>query len=170
MRSAVWSIVGGAAFVACTAPAPNAKGADSTAATVASAEASTPVPLSWRFKEPTSWDHRVRMVDDAFEGARLAGQGIHGARRFEYIPIDSSLTPQVLVGFWVYDSTAWAKVVAESGPPQGDEIARSPGVVYIVGLPQSNPFTRGSADFAAFEKRSVTLESVKQRFRVVPLQ
>ena len=169
MRAYVFRlVVCGISAVGCTRPAPNDKSADSAGASAALVASTPRAPISWRFEEPASWDERVRMVDDAYERARLATLGIHGARRFEYIPRDSSLMPQVLLGFWVYDSTAWAKEAAEEGPPKGEEIARGPGVVYIAGLPQSNPFAPGSVDFVEFAKRSVTLASVKRSFRAVP--
>ena len=131
-----------------------------------SASASLPA-LSWRLESPKSWDARVRVVDDPEGEARLAAQGIHAATRFEYLPRDTSVVPQTLLGVYVYDSTAWAKLQAEDGPPQGEVVERGPGVVYVVGLPQSNPFGWGSADSVEFEKRTVTLEFVKRAFRVV---
>ena len=73
----------------------------------------------------------------------------------------------MLLGVYVYDSTAWAKVEGEEGPPQGEVVARAPGVVYVVGFPQSNPFGWGQADSVEFEKRTVTMAYVKGAFRVV---
>ncbi|HEX4934544.1 MAG TPA: hypothetical protein VFV33_15245 [Gemmatimonadaceae bacterium] len=129
---------------------------------------SAPVPaLSWRLESPKFWDERVRVVDDPEGEARLAAQGIFAATLFEYLPRDTSVVPQTLLGVYVYDSTAWAKLQGEEGPPQGEVVERGPGVVYVVGLPQSNPFGWGSADSAEFEKRTITLEDVKRAFRVV---
>ena len=157
-----------ATLTACSASSPNSKASDSSAASAAAMVSTSHAPLSWRFEVPSAWDDRVRMVDDPEGALRLSAQGVHGARSFEYIPRDSSAVPQRLLGVWVYDSITWHKVSAEQGPPQGDEIARGPGVVYIAGLPQSNPFTPGSADAVEFDKRTITLDAVKRNFRVVP--
>ncbi|MDP1857358.1 MAG: hypothetical protein Q8K82_01735 [Gemmatimonadaceae bacterium] len=153
---------------ACSTAAPNGKASDSSAVSAAAMVSTPHAPLSWRFDVPSVWDDRVRMVNDPEETDRLAAQGIHGARSFEYVPRDSSEVPQRLLGVWVYDSSAWDKVSAEPGPAQGDEIARGPGVVYIAGLPQSNPFAPGSVDAPEFDKRTITLDAVKRNFRVVP--
>lgn len=123
--------------------------------------------LSWRLESPPSWDDRVRVVDDAEGATRLAEQGIHASTLFEYLPRDTSVVPQALLGVYVYDSTAWARVEAEDGPPQGEVVERGTGVVYVAAFPQSNPFGWGSADSAEFEKRSVTMTYVRRAFRVV---
>jgi hypothetical protein len=145
-------------------------GADSTTATAASpAVDSAPLaPVSWRFEPPASWDDRVRVADDPEGAARLAAQGIRSARLFEYLPRDTSIVAQTLLGIYAYDSTAWARLAAEDGPPQGDLLGYEGGVAYVAGLPQSNPFAPGSADFGEFERRSVTLDFVRRAFRIVP--
>ncbi len=169
MRLIVCSVVMAcAALLACSTSSPNGKASDSSAASAAAMVSTPRAPLSWRFEVPSVWDDRVRMVNDPEEAARLAAQGIHGARSFEYVPRDSSEVPQRLLGVWVYDSSAWDQVSAEQGPALGDEIARGPGVVYIAGLPQSNPFAPGSVDAVEFDKRTMTLDAVKRNFRVVP--
>lgn len=123
--------------------------------------------VSWRFEAPQNWDDRVRIVGDPKGPERLAEQGIHAARLFEYLPHDTTIVPQTLLGVYVYDSTAWARLEAEDGPPQGDVVARGPGVAYVVGFPQSNPFASGTVDSVEFEKRTVTMDYVKQAFRAV---
>lgn len=143
-----------------------AKG-DSLASKAADQHGASMPALSWRLESPASWDDRVRVVDDAEGATRLAEQGIHASTLFEYLPRDTSVVPQALLGVYVYDSTAWAKVEAEDGPPQGEVVERGAGVVYVAAFPQSNPFGWGSADSAEFEKRSVTMEYVKRAFRVV---
>jgi len=125
-------------------------------------------PVSWRFESPASWDERVRVADDPEGTERLAAQGIRSARLFEYLPRDTSVVPQTLLGIYAYDSTAWARLAAEEGPPQGELLAYWGGVAYVAGLPQSNPFAPTSEDFAEFERRSVTLAYVRGAFRVVP--
>lgn len=168
MRSGWWLVAaGGALLAACAGKSEQAGSGDSAAAVVGKA-ADAPLPaLSWRLESPPSWDERVRIVDDPEGVQRLKEQGIHAARLFEYLPRDTSIVPQTLLGVYVYDSTAWAKLEGEEGPPQGEVVTRGPGVVYVVGFPQSNPFAPGSADSVEFDKRGVTMEYVKRAFHVV---
>ena len=142
--------------------------ADSSQAVVASGSNAALGSLSWRFTAPASWDERVRVVEDPEGAERLAQQGIQAARLFEYLPHDTTIVPQTLLGVYVYDSTAWARLEAEEGPPQGDLVTRGPGVAYVVGFPQSNPFAPGTVDSVEFDKRTVTMEFVKKALRVVP--
>jgi hypothetical protein len=167
MERRVWiaALVGGG-LLACGRPAPGG-GADSTAARAAVADSVAMGALSWRFASPPSWDDRVRIVDDPEGLARLKEQGIHSARIFEYLPRDTSIVPQTLLGVWVYDSTSWARLEREDGPPQGELVARGPGVAYVVGFPQSNPFAAGSVDSVEFDRRTVTMDYVKGAFHVV---
>jgi hypothetical protein len=78
------------------------------------------------------------------------GRARPGALVFEYLPSDTTIRPQALLVVAVYDSAAWRSVRAEEGPPPGDSVAARHGRVYVVGLPQSNPFLPGSPDAAVF--------------------
>lgn len=155
-------VVCGAALAACGPATPGERISDS-----AGGEAAPPRPLSWSFEAPPTWDEQVRIVNEPDEAARLATQGIHSARQFEYLPLDTTQPPQPLLGIWVYDSTAWARLGGEQGSPQGEEIERGPGVVYIAGLARTNPFSAGGVDSVEFQRRSITLAEVKRAFRVV---
>lgn len=81
------------------------------------------------------------------------GQALPGAVNIVYIPRDTSIIPQTLVVIAVYDSAAWVKAnaAAAGGPPPGDSVAAGNGRVYMVGMPQSNPFTAGSVDALKFD-------------------
>jgi len=166
-----WLIGGVSAVVLLTvvgcADRQGAAGSDSRAAVPVDAGAAKMNALSWRFESPPSWDDRVRMVDDPEGLARLTEQGIHSAKLFDYLPQDTTIVPQTLLGVYVYDSTAWAQLEAEDGPPQGDLVARGPGVAYVVGFPQSNPFAPGSVDSVEFDRRTVDMSYVKRAFHVV---
>jgi hypothetical protein len=73
----------------------------------------------------------------------------------------------VLLDIAVYDSATWARLSAEPGPPHGDSLASVGGQVVVAGLPQSNPFAEGSADYRTFDSLSVDLARVRQGFRVL---
>lgn len=168
MRSGWWLVAaGGALLAACAGKGEKSGSVDSAAALVKSNIGAPVVALSWRLESPTSWDDRVRIVEDPEGFERLKQQGIHAARLFEYLPRDTSIVPQTLLGVYVYDSTAWAKLEGEEGPRQGEVVTRGPGVVYVVGFPQSNPFAAGSADSVEFDKRAVDMAYVKRAFHVV---
>lgn len=79
---------------------------------------------------------------------------------------DASIRPQTLVVVAVYDSRAWAAVRAEAGPPPGDSVAAARGRVYVVGLPQSNPFAPGSPDAERFDSLALTPAEVTALVRI----
>lgn len=79
------------------------------------------------------------------------GRARPGVLAFSYLPSDSTIRPQVLAVVAVYDSAAWAAVRAEGGPPPGDSVVARAGLVYVVGLPQSNPFPAQSTDALLFD-------------------
>jgi hypothetical protein len=70
--------------------------------------------------------------------------------QYSYLPQDGKTHSEVLVAVAVYDSARWARVKADSGPPPGDSVAAQHGRVYVVALPQSNPFASGTTDSTAF--------------------
>lgn len=106
---------------------------------------------------PSRWTGLTRM--DTLSTAER-GLARPGAINFVYIPRDTAIIPQTLAVLAVYDSASWAKVKAEGGPPPGDSIKSSKGFVYVVGMPQSNPFTPGSIDALKFD--SLTLKPAEK--------
>lgn len=97
---------------------------------------------------PLRWQGHYR-VDSLSTAER--GRARPGALNFLYLPSESTLRPQTLAVVALYDSAAWAAVRAEGGPPPGDSVASRGGTVYVVALPQSNPFAPGTADAITFE-------------------
>lgn len=79
------------------------------------------------------------------------GRARSGSFLFLYQPSDSSLRAQALLVIAVYDSAAWQAVRAEAGPPPGDSVIARGGRVYVLALPQSNPFTPNTHDAILFE-------------------
>jgi hypothetical protein len=165
-RSALVATLVVVACVAC-GERPGKAGSTPADSATTSVAADTLPPVSWRFESPASWDDRVRVVEDPDGRARLAAQGIRSARLFEYLPRDSTIVPQTLLGIYAYDSTAWARLAAAEGPPPGELLLQERGVAYVAGIAQSNPFAPGSDDFREFARRSVSLAQVRDAFRVV---
>lgn len=167
MQRSAWLLVGGAVAVLSTACSARSEREGGDSAKGGAAPIAAPPSLSWALTAPAAWDERVVMVDDPEGIAGLREQGIRSARLFNYVPYDTTIVPQTLLGVYVYDSTAWARVEAEEGPPQGELLRRSPGIAYIVSFPQSNPFADGVRDFNEFARRSVDRAFVDTAFRVV---
>ncbi len=97
---------------------------------------------------PARWTGHYR-VDSLSTGER--GRALPGAFVIEYLPSDTTIRPQALMALAVYDSATWRTVRAEEGPPPGDSVAVHAGRVYVIGLPQSNPFAPGSPDATFFQ-------------------
>lgn len=97
---------------------------------------------------PTRWEGHYR-VDSLSTAER--GRARPGALVFQYLPADTTIRPQALMVLAVYDSAAWRAALAEGGPPPGDSVASNAGRVFVIGLPQSNPFAAGTPDAVVFE-------------------
>jgi hypothetical protein len=86
------------------------------------------------------------------------GLAHRGAIQYLYLPRDTTQRPQALAVVAVYDADAWGQVRTEGGPPPGDSVAGQSGLVFVVGLPQSNPFFPGSVDALRFDSLQLTAD------------
>lgn len=102
---------------------------------------------------PSRWVNRFRM--DTLPTVER-GTALPGALNLVYVPVDSTAIPQTLVVVSVYDSAAWRGVKAVGGPPPGDSVMAHTGRVYVLSLPQSNPFEAGSPDALSFDSLALT--------------
>jgi hypothetical protein len=112
---------------------------------------------SYELKLPARWTGLYR-VDSLSSAER--GSARPGAINVVYLPRDTAVLPQTLIVVAVYDSVAWARVKTEGGPPPGDSILSQAGRVYVLGLPQSNPFLPESVDALKFD--SLALNPVEK--------
>jgi hypothetical protein len=158
-------------LLALTISACKDKGGSSTidstgASTVASVPAPTVKAMDGSFSVvlPARWVgvYRVDTLSTAERGTARPG-----ALNIVYLPKDSSVIPQTLVVVAAYDSAAWSRVKVEGGPPPGDSVFAKDGRVYILGLPQSNPFAPGSVDALKFDSLALT-GAEKSRMITVP--
>ncbi|MEP6781987.1 MAG: hypothetical protein ABJC26_18960 [Gemmatimonadaceae bacterium] len=108
---------------------------------------------SYSVMVPARWLNLYR-VDSLSTAER--GTARPGVLNFVYLPRDTTQLPQTLIVVAVYDSIAWQKVKAAGGPPPGDSVAAGSGRVYVLALPQSNPFSPGSADAVKFDSLALT--------------
>jgi hypothetical protein len=128
-------------------PPPPASGDSATTVTATASRFDAP-DGSYVLELPLRWSGHFR-VDSLSTSERMRARP--GVLVFSYLPSDSTQRPQALAVVAVYDSAAWAAVRAEGGPPPGDSVVARGGRVYVVGLPQSNPFPERSADAVLFE-------------------
>jgi hypothetical protein len=150
-RIPVWRLVTVALLLsACGgSPAPRTRGAVDSGQTGPAPSAVVAGPEgSYSLALPTRWRGHFR-VDSLSTAER--GRALPGALVFQYLPSDTTIRPQALMVLAVYDSAAWRAVLAEGGPPPGDSVAAKNGRVYMIGLPQSNPFPPGSTDATVFQ-------------------
>ena len=108
---------------------------------------------SYNVELPARW-YKLFRVDSLSSAER--GTARPGALNFVYLPKDATQLPQTLMVIAVYDSIAWQKLKAEGGPPPGDSTRSQNGRVFVLSLPQSNPFTAGSADALKFDSLALT--------------
>ena len=118
---------------------------------------------SYELLVPARWTgvYRVDSLSTLEQGTARPG-----ALNLLYLPADSAVRPQTLVVVAVYDSAAWVAVRAEQGPPPGDSVTARAGRVYVVGLPQSNPFAPGSRDAVRFDSLQLRPADVATLVRV----
>jgi hypothetical protein len=112
---------------------------------------------------PARWSGAYR-IDSL--STQEQGMARPGALNLVYLSADSSIRPQTLVVVAVYDSAAWVAVRAELGPPPGDSVVARAGRVYVVALPQSNPFAPGSRDAVRFDSLQLRPAEVAALVRV----
>ncbi|MEP6834015.1 MAG: hypothetical protein ABJB74_11500 [Gemmatimonas sp.] len=138
--------------------------ADSTPVQTASAASEVMSPdQSYKLVFPARWAGVFRT--DTLSTAER-GTARPGALNVVYLPKDTAVIPQTLVVVAVYDSAAWVKVRAEGGPPPGDSVMSKNGRVYMVALPQSNPFTPGSVDALKFDSLALKPADKSSMIRV----
>jgi hypothetical protein len=111
---------------------------------------------------PTRWASRYRV--DSLSTAEQ-GRGLPGSLLIQYLPADTTIRPQALVAVVTYDSASWREVSAEEGPPPGDSVAARNGKVFVIGLPQSNPFPPTSPDAATFDRLTLRPAEVARLIR-----
>ncbi len=124
-----------------------------------------PTPVSeYQVRIPPRWAGLYRL--DTLS-TQERGTALPGAIQYSYLPQNSTQHTETLIAVAVYDSAAWARVRADSGPPPGDSVAQRNDRVYIVALPQSNPFASGTADSTTFQSLELTADEAAH-FVVLP--
>ena len=122
----------------------------------------------FRYTLPASWrGHACHVHELAGADAAAAFYQAEYIADISYFPEDTAFPPQVMVGFLILKRADYDTIMAEEGPPPGDLLAEREGKVYLLGLPQSNPYPPGSKDARNFDQMNQTLEQVKQSFSLL---
>lgn len=71
---------------------------------------------------------------------------------------------QSLFTIMVFGKQEWKKIAAEEGPPIGEVLMEDASQVFVVAMPQSNPFEMTSADGKLFDSMVLSFTEVKKAF------
>lgn len=121
-------------------------------------------PVSgFRFQIPSSWHQSYRIeTPEPATNSPPANEVVE----FQYVPRDSTIRPPILLRIVVFAKRDWASLADSQGPPYGWSLEEREGMVWVGGLPQSNPFAPGSEDANRFETMRLSEQQVEAAFRV----
>ncbi|OAB46209.1 hypothetical protein [Paenibacillus glacialis] len=71
-----------------------------------------------------------------------------------------------LLSFYIIDKNVYAESEKEEGPSIGEYLGEKGDLVYLVGLPQSNPFEVDSEEGKLFDTMHMSFEDVKEAFTI----
>lgn len=128
----------------------------------------TDAAAGFAFRVPPAWnDHWDVAIHEGAEAAQR-GSGASTVVEFTCRPVTAGTRPEILVAIVVMDRARWEAMRKEEGPPPGDLLAERGDRVWLAGLPQSQPFAKGTADAARFEAMQLSLDQVKRGFALLP--
>ena len=118
------------------------------------------------FALPYAWQGGYRI--EARHGADAEGlaPGARHAVTFHYVPLASAVPEQVLLRVLVFGRADWETIEKARGPQAGMEVGERGDVVYVVSVPQGNPFDEGSADRTRYGAMLLSSDQVKQAFTI----
>jgi hypothetical protein len=118
-----------------------------------------------RFDPPSTWPPaRYRVDADSGTGESMSEAAY--SVTLLYTPRDVDLRAEPLCRFLVFTREQWDRVQAEAGPPLGTTIESLDAWVYVVQLPQSNPYKMNTADAEQFDAMRLAIRDVRARFSV----
>ncbi len=71
-----------------------------------------------------------------------------------------------LLSFYIIDKNVYAESEKEEGPSIGEYLGEKEDLVYLVGLPQSNPFEVDSEEGKIFHEMNMSFEDIKAAFTI----
>lgn len=85
---------------------------------------------------------------------------------FMFAPNQRQQEQSTLLTIFVMTVPHWNHLSKMEGPPLGDVLAKTHGLVYVVSLPQSNPYDSATPDGKLYGQMVMSLEQVKAAFSV----
>ena len=138
--------------------------AEVTAAQTLPAEVFTSTTAGFDLQLPGVWKGRYRAGErkDTTAGARLAID-------FTFVPDSGSKAPSLgLITVRIFSKAAWAAASKRPGGPIGSKLAESDKDVYVISLPDSNPYPAASKEAPVFDKLIISIAQGGQQVHLTP--
>jgi hypothetical protein len=158
-------------LIACSgksdAPRP-ATGAEAIAEVAAAKslppETFTSTTAGFDLQLPGLWKGRYRAGErkDTTAGAHLAVE-------FKFVPDSGSKAPSfTLITIRIFTKAAWAAAGKRPGGPIGQKLAETEKDVYVISLPESNPYPPASKEAPEFDKLVISIAQGGQQVHLTP--
>jgi hypothetical protein len=120
-----------------------------------------------RFDPPSVWPRDRYWVDaKAGEDADSEQPRASHVVTVVFRPAQAGKAEAPLCRLIVFAQAEWKRIEAEAGPPVGTVLESLDEWVYVVQLPQSNPYRPGSPESEQFEAMRLSIREVRARFSV----
>lgn len=113
---------------------------------------------------PGVWKGRYRAGEkkDTTAGAYLAVE-------FKFLPDSGSKAPSfTLINVRIFTKAAWAAAAKRPGGPIGSKLAETDKDVYVISLPDSNPYPPASKEAPVFDKLVISIAQGGQQVHLTP--
>jgi hypothetical protein len=111
---------------------------------------------------PGVWTGRYRVMErrDTTLGARLALD-------FKFLPDSGSKAPPLTsIVIRIFPRTAWDALVAKGGRPIGAKIGERGDDIFLISLPESNPYPANSPEAPVFDQLIISIAQGGQQVHV----
>lgn len=137
-----------------------------------------PIPITetFTFAIPPSWEGNYIVEEYSTSSNRPSRQQqpLEGKldvptkyeAHFTFAPNQRKDNPASLLTIFVMTVPHWNHLSKLEGPPLGEVLAQTHGLVYLVSMPQSNPFDPQTPDGKLYQDMVMSLEQVKSAFAV----
>lgn len=166
------ALLAGAALVACSSKGPDAAPPPSAEQALAAAAQAKSLPpekfvsttAGFNLTLPGIWTghYRAEETRDAATGARLAVN-------FKFLPDSGSKAPSAtLMTVRIFSRAVWDKVSKQPPGPLGSVLGEHGDDVYVISLPQSNPYPPASPEAPVFDKLIISIAQGGQQIHLTP--
>ena len=113
---------------------------------------------------PGIWTGRYRTMErkDSTMGSRLAVD-------FKFVPDSGSKAPSLnLMTLRIFPRAVWDKLASRPGGPVGSKLGERGNDIFVLSLPQSNPYPPNSPEAPIFDKLIISLAQGGQQVHLTP--